>query len=210
MIPPIKIKIELKDLPHKCFRTLLVPHKINMLQLHLVIQESFGWLNAHLFEFSDTKGRAAIRAGVPDDFDFDIGLVEKLTAHEVLLKEAFVEKNNSKAFWYWYDFGDDWWHRISFQKVTQKDLKLYQDVPLCVKAQGKCPPEDVGGLWGYTSFLEVIKDKDHPQHQELREWYGLEENESYEENYINLGEILHSLDDLYHSKDWNSNSYELF
>ncbi|CAN5399914.1 plasmid pRiA4b ORF-3 family protein [soil metagenome] len=210
MIPPIKIKIEIKDLPHKCFRTLLVPENINMRQLHFLIQESFGWLNAHLFEFCDSKVISSISIGMPDEVEMEWIGPPKQDAHKVKLKKTFLTENNAKAFWYWYDFGDDWWHRISFQKLTKKDLKLYQGAPLCVKAQGKCPPEDVGGPWGYAEFLEVIKDKDHPEHKEAREWLGLEENEVYDENEVNLSEIFHYLNEFYNSKAWNSNSYELF
>ena len=35
-----------------------------------------------------------------------------------------------------------------------------------------CPPEDVGGAWGYADFLEAISDRKHEQHKELREWSG--------------------------------------
>lgn len=213
MNEPIKLKIALKDLPHKCTRTILVPENINMLQLHFIIQESFGWLNSHLFEFSDIKGRAEIRVGVIDDFDDDFDFIQmapKQDVQKVLLKKTFLEENNAKAFWYWYDFGDDWWHRISFQKVTQKDLKLYQSVPLCVKAQGKCPPEDVGGPWGYEEFLEAIKDLKHPEHKETGEWFGLEKGEKYDEALVNLENINFLLNEFYHSEDWNSESHELF
>jgi hypothetical protein len=210
---PIKIKIDLTDLPHKCYRSLLVPENINMGQLHFMIQESFGWLNAHLFEFMDVKGRANIRAGIIDDFEDEFDFIEmapKQDVFKVKLKETFLEENNAKAFWYWYDFGDDWWHRISFQKVTQKDLKLYKGIPLCVKAEGKCPPEDVGGSWGYENFLEAIKDPKHPEHTENREWYGLKKGEKYDETLISLENINTLLQEFYHSKRWNFKSFELF
>jgi hypothetical protein len=35
-----------------------------------------------------------------------------------------------------------------------------------------CPPEDVGGPWGYENFLEALADPKHPDHEDLAEWCG--------------------------------------
>lgn len=35
-----------------------------------------------------------------------------------------------------------------------------------------CPPEDVGGVWGYENFLEAITDSHHKEHDEYLEWIG--------------------------------------
>lgn len=209
MIQPLKLKIELKDLPHKSFRTLLVPDDINLRQLHFIIQTAFGWLNAHLFEFSDAKGRPTISVGMPDDLDMEWIGPPKRDAHKVKLKPTFLEENAAKAFWYNYDFGDDWWHRISFQKITQKDQNQFEGIPVCVKAEGKCPPEDVGGAWGYAEFLEIINDKNHPEYKETRTWCGLEKNEVFDETKVDLEGINVLLKEFYHSEHWNSESYEL-
>ncbi|MEC7258503.1 MAG: hypothetical protein VXW58_11835, partial [Pseudomonadota bacterium] len=32
--------------------------------------------------------------------------------------------------------------------------------PRLLKAAGACPPEDVGGAWGYEEFLEALADPD--------------------------------------------------
>jgi len=42
----------------------------------------------------------------------------------------------------------------------------------CLKGKRACPPEDVGGVWGYDGFLEAIRDPDHPEHVERLEWVG--------------------------------------
>lgn len=202
MKTPLKIKISLKDLPHKCERTLLVPEQINMLQLHFLIQHSFGWHNAHLFEFQDKKWKSEISIGVPNDNHLDFDFIETLTASDTKLKNVFIDNNASKAFWYWYDFGDDWWHRISFLKVTNKDMKAYDSTPICLKAIGKCPPEDVGGPWGYADFLEIINDKNHPEYEEFREWQGLDFDNIYDEFDVDLTDINQRLKQYFKSKQW--------
>jgi hypothetical protein len=39
----------------------------------------------------------------------------------------------------------------------------------CVSA---CPPEDVGGAWGYEEFLAALADPEHEGHDGLLEWAG--------------------------------------
>ena len=44
--------------------------------------------------------------------------------------------------------------------------------PRLIEVTGRCPPEDVGGPWGYEEFLEAIADPKHVRHAELTEWIG--------------------------------------
>ena len=39
-------------------------------------------------------------------------------------------------------------------------------------SSGGCPPEDVGGAWGYEEFLEALADPDHEQHEDMVHWSG--------------------------------------
>jgi hypothetical protein len=39
-----------------------------------------------------------------------------------------------------------------------------------IAASGRCPPEDVGGPWGYAELLEAIDDPKHARHADLNEW----------------------------------------
>jgi hypothetical protein len=36
----------------------------------------------------------------------------------------------------------------------------------------RCPPEDVGGPWGYADYLAAIADPTHDRHDELIDWRG--------------------------------------
>ena len=209
----LKLKIELQDLPHKVIRKILVPEDITMFQLHMVFQESVGWFNAHLFEFSDAKVRSQIRVGILDEFDDEFGgfgLAPKQDAFKILLKDSYLLENGAKPFWYWYDFGDDWWHRITFLKNSKKDQEQYQGVPLCIEAKGKCPPEDVGGTWGYTEFLKAIRNPSHPEYKESREWYGLITGEKYNELQTDIDVINQMLFNLYKSEEWFFTENDIF
>jgi hypothetical protein len=47
-----------------------------------------------------------------------------------------------------------------------------QKYPVCLEGSRACPPEDVGGLWGYAEVLEAIADPKHERHGELLKWIG--------------------------------------
>jgi hypothetical protein len=57
------------------------------------------------------------------------------------------------------------------KKIEAEAGQMY---PLCVDGERACPPEDVGGTWGYADFVEAIQDEGHKRHDELLEWELLE------------------------------------
>ena len=57
-----------------------------------------------------------------------------------------------------------------FEGSPPVDLKA--KYPLCVEGARACPPEDVGGVWGYADFLEAIQNPENEQHGEMLEWVG--------------------------------------
>jgi hypothetical protein len=72
------------------------------------------------------------------------------------------------AFKYEYDFGDGWEHEVLFEGCPpQVKGKKY---PLCVEGERACPPEDVGGIWGYATFLEAKNDPSHEESEMYSEW----------------------------------------
>ena len=206
---PYKLKIHLEHAD--IYRVVLVPADINLLQLHLIVQEAMGWMMAHLFQFSDKKMNESIRAGLPspeDDFGFG-AQVEELPADTITLSD-FHEITNRKPFWYWYDFGDDWWHKISFLKPTKKDLELFKGEPICVKGEKACPPEDIGGVGGYYHFLDVMSDKKNPEREQILELYGMDEKDEFDEDYFDMEEANDNLSEVYHSEMWNQKAEDFF
>lgn len=207
---PIKVKVALENMPYPTYRKLLLPPNINMMQLHFVLQYAMGWHFSHLFQFSDKKGRPTLIASIPvedDDFYFSS---EERKANLVKLNKDFYLQREAKPFWYWYDFGDDWWHKITFQKPTKKDLEAYEGFPLCTEGAGVCPPEDVGGVWGYEEFLEAIENKKHPEHADYREWMCLEPGEKYELEFTDFPGTNKVLKSLPSSPDWKTTSDNYF
>ena len=73
--------------------------------------------------------------------------------------EKLLDQTATRTIQYVCDFGDDWDHSTRIERVNE----AAQDVAYSrlLKATGACPPEDVGGAWGYEEFLEALADPDH-------------------------------------------------
>ena len=119
-----------------------------------------GWTDSHLHEF-DVDGA---RYGLPDP-DWDAGEVgdeARVTLFRLL--------GQGDRAGYVYDFGDGWTHRLTVEKVLAPEPGV--SYPRCVSGRRACPPEDVGGPWGYDEFLAAMADPAHPEHEQYREWLG--------------------------------------
>ena len=75
----------------------------------------------------------------------------------------------TKTLKYLYDFGDGWEHTIKVERLIDPESGILY--PRLIEAKGHCPPEDIGGPWGYGEFLEAIADPSHERHRELKEWF---------------------------------------
>ncbi len=197
---PIKLKITLEQIDFLISRKILVPEEIDMMQLHIAIQIAMGWEMSHLFEFKDKEYRneISILESFDDDMDdmFPGRRVRTFKPELVSLKKEFIENRGGKPFYYLYDFGDSWLHKISFLKPTKKDLEQYNGDPICVEASGACPPEDVGGTWGYMEFLDAINDKKHPEYDDYRDWLELKKGEKYDPEFVDISRANYALRQL--------------
>ncbi len=154
------LRIELLHIQPLIWRRLLVPSSISLPDLHLAIQGAMGWTDSHLHQF-EINGKSY---GEPDPYgEVEIIPEEGKKLSAVLGKEV-------GEFVYQYDFGDSWEHRVVVEQ-TQKAHPAWSG-PLCVAGEGACPPEDVGGIYGYAAFLEAIADPQHEEHVHLLRWAG--------------------------------------
>lgn len=157
----LQLRIELKYIEPKIWRELVVPDTITLARLHDVIQAAMGWTDSHLHEF-EINGR---RYGVPDpDWDFDRAVISE---NRVKLTKALAGR---KTFTYLYDFGDGWEHKVALKKTLINDGAKKQ--AMCLGGANACPPEDVGGPYGYVEYITAISDKAHPEHDQMIEWRG--------------------------------------
>ncbi len=180
----LQFRIELEDITPAIWRVIQVPADYNFWDLHVAIQDAMGWLNYHLhyFEIKPKHKRELRRIGIPDfeepheSFPIDPGW-------EIAIDSIFKDLGSSAT--YLYDFGDSWKHKVTLDGYMHKYKN--QSYPMCVNGRRACPPEDCGGVPGYMHLLEVLGDKQNPEYNEMREWAG-----DYDPETFNPEEVVFS------------------
>jgi len=170
-------KIQLKNvIEPKVWRRIIVPANFTFARLHLVIQAAFGWENDHLYQFSE-KGYASFPQ-ICQPSDWSDG--DTIDAKKIKLNKIFTVPK--QKYIYIYDFGDDWFHIITLEKITE-DTSLKATL---VKGEGACPPEDCGGPWGYADLKGILSNPKDPEHAERKEWLGLTKRQKWDADAFDL------------------------
>lgn len=157
-----QIKVTLNDTRPPIWRRVLVPGDTTLRKLHDILQIVMGWTDSHLHQF--------VIAGAyygATEYD-DEGDLELLPEQRYRMSEVAPEPGARLV--YEYDFGDSWDHTVVVEKIVPPEPGAYY--PWCVAGKRACPPEDVGGVWGYEEFLKAIRDRRHPEHDEYLVWVG--------------------------------------
>jgi hypothetical protein len=131
----------------KLHRIIEVTGNCTFEDLHDKIFEAFERYDPHLYSFyltkEDTKSKVKIwdspeitnpQNTLSDVWDEN---KEKEFADEVKIEEANLQPKD--VFYYWFDFGDNWWHRIRVQAAediigNKKSIKV-------IKSVGEAPPQ---------------------------------------------------------------------
>ena len=181
-----RLKIALDDVRPAVLRRIEVPFNIRLDRLHLAIQAAMGWTNTHLYEIRARD----VGWGIPDR-DWGDG---PLDARKARLA-AVLEDVGAKTLRYLYDFGDRWEHTIKVERLIDPEPgALY---PRLIEASGRCPPEDIGGPWGYAEYLEAIGNPKHERHAEFKEWLA----EDFDPNFVDASWLAEKVNAL--AKRWS-------
>ena len=106
-----------------------------------------------------------------------------------------LEDVGTKTLRYLYDFGDGWEHTIKVERLIDPEPgALY---PRLIEASGRCPPEDIGGPWGYAEFREAIGNPKHARHAEFKEWFA----DDFDPNLVDAGWFAEEVTTL--AKRWS-------
>ncbi len=154
-----RLRIQLNDVDPMIWRRMLVPGAIRMGKFADILLAVMGWSNSHLHAF--TVGDT--RYGMNDD-EFPEGEIDEKTV--TVLQALRAERR----FTFEYDFGDSWEHEVVIEELRWSALGL--KFAVCLDGANACPPDDVGGTWGYAEFLSAIADPTHEEHENYLEWAG--------------------------------------
>jgi hypothetical protein len=135
-------------------------------KLHEHIQTAMGWTNSHLHQF-DIKDK---RYGDPELLDDGFEDFECVDSTVTMVSDILPKTGKRFAFKYEYDFGDGWCHEVLYE--GSPPLEKGKKHPLCLEGERACPPEDVGGVWGYAEYLAALANPKHECHDEYMEWSG--------------------------------------
>jgi hypothetical protein len=179
-----RLRITLDNVKPTVLRRIEVPFDIRLDRLHLVIQGAMGWTDSHLYEIR--AGDVGWSTPIPE---VD-GAGDFLDARKAKLDDV-LEDVGTKTLTYIYDFGDGWKHTIKIERLADPQPEtLY---PRLTEAIGRCPPEDVGGSWGYAEFLEAMADPKHERHDEFAGWIDEDEFDPNEVDAQRLAEHVATL-----------------
>lgn len=153
-----QLKITLRGSKPPIWRRVIVPATFHLYKLHQVIQAAMGWDDSHLHQFIIGDEYYSIPS--PDDW-------EPVIDERRYALTRIAPYENMK-FVYEYDFGDSWEHIVLVEKILPTEAG--RQYPICIKGKRACPPEDVGGVWGYENILEALGDPDHEEHESYLEW----------------------------------------
>ena len=152
-----QIQIVLKGSKPKIWRRILIDSDTLLIDLHKIIQTTMGWTNSHLHLFSDGYEEYS-----PKEFEVEYTVDSRTVRLNQILKK---EKSSIN---YEYDFGDNWQHTLILEKILSPDNQL--QIPRCIAGRRNCPPEDCGGIWGYSEMLKILKQPDHEEYKSYMEW----------------------------------------
>jgi len=170
----LQIKITLRGLKPLIWRRILVTD-MSFAELGQVIKAVMEWDGGHLSEFQvPGVGTVCTPSMFDDEFD------EGEDGTELMIGD-YLKKKGDKVL-YVYDFGDDWNHIVTLEKVLPKEEGRHY--PVCIGGKRNSPLEDSGGLWGYEELLLIAKDKTHPEYEEKFGW-----REDFDSEYFDMDSI---------------------
>lgn len=124
-------------------RTIEIRGDQSLGDLHEAIFDAFDRWDEHLYEFQFGKKPMDPMAKVygvnPPDFDLKFVMEARYEGEADETRIDSLALRVRSKFFYWFDFGDDWWHKITVKGI-QDDVPI--DVyPRVSKRVGESPPQ---------------------------------------------------------------------
>jgi hypothetical protein len=157
----LEIEVSLKHIRPRIWRRFLLNEQATFADLHRAIQDAFGWMSCHLWEFQAAGRHRESIAGVPDD---GFGWGEPTPDAEKVLVTAYLGRA-ARTCVYLYDFGDDWEHTVKLTRTVEQDAWR-----VLLAGRRSAPPEDCGGVPGYEDCVAVASGESTDE--DLAEWLG--------------------------------------
>ena len=168
---PVALRIELNKVTPLVWRRILVSSHWTLASLHHYLQWVMGWADTHAHDFRVGAGVVAPGWWI-EEVAQGADTRQWRDERRVSVAALVAELGDHGEFEYRYDMGDGWSHRIVIESLPPSPAFLQLPLPLCLAGENACPPEDVGGPWGYADFLSILADPKHREHADRVRWIG--------------------------------------
>lgn len=178
MIPKIyQLKVSMMYSNPPIWRRILIDPDTLLSELHLILQTTMGWTNAHLHQFTHQEKEYSPHDPYNDDWDE----MRNVDYTRVMLSDLLIKEKDEMQ--YVYDYGDWWEHQVLLEEIIDLDRKAFY--PSCTGGENACPPEDCGGPGGYQELLAVMSDPTHAEYDEWMEWL----EEGFDPKHFDIQEV---------------------
>ncbi|MBK3496252.1 SEC-C domain-containing protein [Viridibacillus sp. YIM B01967] len=165
------VKLTFEDIEPAVWRRVIMPAGATFNRLHEMIQ--------HVTNFQSYWTDMAVHSfGVELE---DSYVTDNVAMHEEYKKSKYLGKTLKRptrikidsyleeysTLLYEYDFGDGWHIQVQLEEIVED---YYFGFPTLLAGEGDAPPEDVGGVYGYKTFLEIYHDPTHPEYLDTITW----------------------------------------
>lgn len=169
------IRVKLNDAPVNIWRELVVPSNITLELLAYVLIDAMGWEYEHLYQFIGKNDTNYINSKeMKEQANSFMGFMSRVQyQNSEKTSLEMVLQPHGERIKFEYDYGDSWTHDL-WVKGVRDYAPGEEPIIKLLKAQGACPPEDCGGVWGYAYLLELNKKKrKSAEDKERLEWYDI-------------------------------------
>jgi len=148
------VDLEVSMRHYDCSRTIRMNQRNSLYDLHMMIQEAFGFDNDHLYEFYVGKEPLQKTYSIPEA----MGSEEAESVYETALGKLSPRKG--MKFTYLFDFGDSWWFEIKVVKIADGSVSQ----PVIVKSKNPAPMQYP--MWDMEYDEEYDEDYDEDYDEE--------------------------------------------
>jgi len=173
----LQLQITLSGIQPPIWRRIIIEDSSTFEQLHHTIQLAMGWTNSHLHEFAIQEVKITHLVE-----QRELEQEEEMLHSPLHLLKDFIDRPGIR-FIYLYDYGDFWMHSIEVEKILTTDEHTFY--PVCVDGERACPPEDCGGLPGYSAMLQSFATKDEEYEDLLERLGGSYDPEAFDKEATN-------------------------
>lgn len=159
------LNISFNDLQPTVWRRVVMPAGATFKRLHDTIMETTNFTGSHLYKFESNE------LIVSNDTELSKASKRKSYTGKPVKSPSSVKVDEyleqEKRINFTYDFGDCWEMTIELESIVED---YYFGYPTILAGEGSAPPEDVGGVEGFKTFLADYNDNTSTEYLAMHEW----------------------------------------